>query len=116
MNLVARPWGTFAVLHSNPDYVVKEIRVLPGHRLSLQSHVHRSESWTIVSGEALITLGEVELVGGALGQVFIPCGVKHRIKNTSERNDLVIVEVQLGAVLDEADIVRYEDDYQRSTE
>lgn len=114
MNRVQRPWGSFVILHNDPAYVVKQISVLPGRRLSLQSHAHRSESWTIVSGEALITLGEVEFVGGALGQVFIPCGVKHRIKNTSEHDDLVIVEVQLGTVLDEADIVRYEDDYQRS--
>lgn len=111
--VVERPWGSFLVLHSGEKYVVKQICVSPGHRLSLQSHAHRSESWTIVSGSALVTLGDVELVHGALGQVFVPCGVKHRIKNTSGNEDLVIVEVQLGDVLDEDDIVRYEDDYQR---
>lgn len=110
---VERPWGSFVVLHSGDKYLVKQICVSPGHRLSLQSHARRSESWTVVSGNALVTLGDVELVTGTLGQIFVPCGVKHRIKNTSDNEDLVIVEVQLGDVLDEADIVRYEDDYQR---
>ena len=37
---------------------MKRIVVTPQGRLSLQSHKHRSEHWTVVSGEATVTVGE----------------------------------------------------------
>jgi len=52
----SRPWGTWEVLATGDRYTVKRISVLPGHRLSLQYHQHRSEHWTIVEG-----LAEVEI-------------------------------------------------------
>jgi hypothetical protein len=45
-----RPWGTWEVLATGDRYTVKRINVLPGERLSLQYHRHRSEHWTIVAG------------------------------------------------------------------
>ena len=45
--------------------------------------------------------------------VLVPRGEKHRIKNTSYDTPLLISEVQVGDVLSEDDIVRYEDDYGR---
>ena len=51
-----RPWGWFEILLEDEDVKVKRILVKEGMRLSLQSHEHRSENWTIVQGESLITL------------------------------------------------------------
>ena len=39
---------------------------------------------------------------------------KHRIKNVSEHDDLVFIEVQLGTYFGEDDIVRISDDYKRN--
>lgn len=44
-----RPWGWYEVLHDG-DYKVKRIHVMPGKRLSLQSHQHRAERWIVVAG------------------------------------------------------------------
>jgi mannose-6-phosphate isomerase-like protein (cupin superfamily) len=45
--------------------------------------------------------------------VRIPCQAKHRISNPGP-DDLVFVETQTGSSFEEADIVRYEDDYGRA--
>ena len=44
---------------------------------------------------------------------MVPRGEKHRIENTSDDTLMLISEVQVGDVLSEDDIVRYEDDYGR---
>ena len=59
-------------------------------------------------------MGEDEIVCGKNTQVFIPKNTKHRIHNTSNTVDLVLVEVQVGNKLEEDDIQRFEDDYGRS--
>ncbi|MFT4579988.1 MAG: mannose-1-phosphate guanylyltransferase/mannose-6-phosphate isomerase, partial [Nitrospinales bacterium] len=49
---VKKPWGSYTVLDSGPDFLLKRIEVLAGEALSLQSHQHRSEHWTVASGSA----------------------------------------------------------------
>ena len=107
-----RPWGKYFVLEDEPNYKLKRIEVNPGHRLSYQYHHHRQEFWTIVEGEAVVVLDEVEHVLKYGESIFIPLGAKHRIENRgSER--LVFVEVQTGSYFGEDDIVRIQDDYSR---
>ena len=45
-----RPWGTWEVVATGDDHVVKRIAVLPGARLSFQRHRHRAEHWVMVAG------------------------------------------------------------------
>ena len=107
-----RPWGWFEVLFEEPGIKVKRILVLPGKRLSLQSHEQRAENWVIVAGRALFTLDGEERPLEAHQAVFIPRGGRHRIENPG-REDLVFIEVQTGTYLGEDDIVRYQDDFNR---
>ena len=51
-----RPWGTYEVLEDRKLYKLKEIVVNPGHRLSYQSHHKRTEVWTVVAGNGIVTL------------------------------------------------------------
>ena len=44
-----RPWGSFHILDEKPGFKVKRLVAIEGGRLSLQSHKHRSEHWTVVS-------------------------------------------------------------------
>jgi mannose-6-phosphate isomerase len=108
-----RPWGTYAVLEENNHYKIKRIEVLPGQRLSLQKHHHRSEHWIVVSGTALVTCGEREFMVNINESTFIPIGEQHRLHNPG-KIPLVIIEVQSGEYLGEDDIVRFQDDYQRA--
>jgi mannose-6-phosphate isomerase len=107
-----RPWGTYTVLDENTSYKIKRIEVLPGQRLSLQKHHHRSEHWIVVSGTALVTCGEVQQIINVNESTFIPIGKNHRLENPG-RIPLVIIEVQSGEYLGEDDIVRFNDDYNR---
>jgi mannose-6-phosphate isomerase len=107
-----RPWGTFTVLEANASYKIKRIEVLPGQRLSLQKHHHRSEHWIVVSGTALVTCADRTFVVNVNESTFIPIGEQHRLENPG-KIPLVIIEVQSGEYLGEDDIVRFQDDYQR---
>jgi mannose-1-phosphate guanylyltransferase len=107
-----RPWGTYTILEDNPKYKIKRIEVKPQGRLSLQKHFHRSEHWTVVSGTAVVTLGEREIPLRANESIYIPMGELHRLQNAGKLN-LVIIETQIGDYLGEDDIVRIDDDYKR---
>lgn len=107
-----RPWGKYFVLADEPHYKLKRIEVDPGQRLSYQFHHHRQEYWTIISGEAVVTLDGEEIVLKYGESIHIPLGAKHRIENRSAEL-VVFVEVQTGTYFGEDDIVRLEDDYER---
>ena len=92
--------------------LVKKIFVKPSEKLSLQSHKHRSEHWIVVEGEALVTIEKNKYDLGINESIYIPLGSKHRLENNLKKN-LVIIEVQIGDILEEDDITRYEDIYGR---
>ncbi len=107
-----RPWGRYFVLQDEESYKIKRIEVEPSQRLSYQYHYKRSEAWTIVIGEAKVTING-ELKTYKAGQtVIIPQGAKHRVQNDADKL-LVFIEVQTGTYFGEDDIVRIEDDYNR---
>ena len=108
-----RPWGKYFVLEDATSHKVKRIEVKTGGRLSYQYHHKRAEVWTIVKGVGRITLDGVikDYKCGEVAQ--IPLGAKHRIENPFEE-PLVFIEVQYGTYFGEDDIVRIEDDYDRS--
>lgn len=110
---VYRPWGSYTSLEMSETYQVKRINVNPGARLSLQSHRRRAENWVVVSGEALVTVDDQQIVVKKGENIFVPQGARHRMENT-RKEPLMIIEVQNGDYLGEDDIIRYEDDYGRT--
>lgn len=114
---VHRPWGSYRTLDRGPGFQVKQIRVNPGGRLSLQSHRHRAEHWVVIEGTARVTRGpardRLETVDLAINRsIDIPLGWVHRLENPTDR-PVAIVEVQSGGYLGEDDIERYDDAYGR---
>ncbi len=110
--IVNKPWGSYTVLDSGSSYVLKRIEVLPGEALSLQSHQHRSEHWTIVSGSAEVVRNKETFQLKSNDSIAIPKNTRHRLGNPGS-DLLVIIEIQFGHLLDESDISRYEDHYGR---
>lgn len=109
----ARPWGRFEKFHENRPCTVKLIYINPNSRLSLQYHKERWEFWKIIKGNAQVEL-EDKLLNVKEGEnVVIPKRAKHRVKALND-DDCVILEISYGK-FDEKDIVRLEDDYQRSS-
>jgi len=109
---VYRPWGFYTVLAQSKGFLTKLIHVNEGQKLSVQSHNHRSEHWVVLSGLAKVVLEGKEYILSAGNSIDIPLKAVHSLQNPYE-GDLEIIEVQLGELLIEDDIVRYEDMYGR---
>jgi mannose-6-phosphate isomerase len=107
-----RPWGAWHVLDEGPGYKVKRIEVVPGQRLSYQTHEHRSEHWLVIFGIATCLIDGVTEVVGPGQCINIDHRQPHRISNEHSQQ-LVIIEIQRGAYTGEDDIHRLEDDYGR---
>ena len=110
---VERPWGWYASTFAMDGFKTKVFVVKPKQRLSLQSHAHRKEMWSIVSGKGVCTVGDKVFDVSNDLFVMVPKGARHRIENVSDMTDLIIAEVQVGDYISESDIVRYQDDYGR---
>ena len=109
-----RPWGGFVILDEGHDYKVKRIEVLPGKRLSYQSHRQRAEHWFVVRGTAKVTLNGEEVLVPAGRSIDIGREVAHRVENPNSSETLVFVEMQTGTYFGEDDIERLEDDFGRA--
>ncbi len=105
-----RPWGMWEVLAVGAGYCIKRVCVQPGHRLSLQYHHHRAEHWLIVHGNGTVEIEGIVHEAKVHDHFFIEKLQHHRIHNTGTE-PLIFVETQCGTQLDEADIVRLQDDY-----
>ncbi|WP_296591035.1 mannose-1-phosphate guanylyltransferase/mannose-6-phosphate isomerase [Methylophaga sp.] len=107
-----RPWGSYDSVDYGERFQVKRITVNSGASLSLQKHYHRAEHWVVVSGTAEVTRDDEVILLGENESTFIPLGSVHRLRNPG-RVPLEIVEVQSGSYLEEDDIIRLQDNYNR---
>tara|TARA_B100000965_G_C19225434_1_gene597740 strand:+ start:58 stop:402 length:345 start_codon:yes stop_codon:yes gene_type:complete len=112
-NIVNKPWGSFEIIYEGDKYIVKKIIVNPGGQLSLQSHENRSEHWLIAQGKAEIIINDEKFNLIENQHIFIPQTAKHRLTNREDK-DLIVIEMWFGDILDENDIKRYEDIYNRN--
>jgi len=111
---VHRPWGWYDSIDHGARFQVKRIMVKPKASLSLQMHHHRAEHWIVVSGTAEVTNGDKVLMLTENQSTYIPLGTVHRLVNPGNI-PLEIIEVQSGSYLGEDDIVRFQDNYGRSS-
>jgi mannose-1-phosphate guanylyltransferase/mannose-6-phosphate isomerase len=109
---VYRPWGSYTILENGDRYKIKRLEIIPGAKLSHQLHYHRSEHWVVVAGTARVSNGDREYDVHPNESTYIPMSTKHRLENRG-RVPLQIIEVQNGEYLEEDDIVRFDDDYNR---
>lgn len=109
---VRQPWGSYQTIDEGDRFKVKRLMVKPGARLSLQMHHHRAEHWVVVNGTAKVIRGDDEILLSENESIYIPIGTRHRLENPG-RLPLNLIEVQSGSYLEEDDIVRLQDDYNR---
>ncbi len=113
-NSFKKPWGHYKTHLKGDKFLLKTLHINKHEEISLQTHSHREEFWFITSGNAEITIGEKVSSKKSKELIFVPPKVKHRIKNISSET-LVITEIQYGEILDEKDIIRLEDKYNRKS-
>ncbi|HYK27455.1 MAG TPA: cupin domain-containing protein [Streptosporangiaceae bacterium] len=112
-----KPWGhevIFAAVEGK--YVGKIIHVTAGHSLSLQYHLQKEETITVLSGAALIEYGMSadELTSQHFGPgdtIHLPPGAVHRIMAIT---DLSFAEASTAEPGWREDVVRLEDKYGRT--
>jgi mannose-1-phosphate guanylyltransferase / mannose-6-phosphate isomerase len=114
--IAVKPWGFYKTIAITQHSQIKLLHVFPGRQLSLQEHQKREEYWVIVKGSAHVTLGASIKHVNEGAYIFVPKGCKHRLKNLSNKEDLIVSEIQLGEYFGEDDLIRYEDDYNRIKE
>ncbi|MBM3852265.1 MAG: cupin domain-containing protein [Verrucomicrobia bacterium] len=108
---VERPWGSFKQYAFNSDCTVSLMTVLPGQRLSLQSHTGRAELWIVLDDGAVVQVGETERTYRAGDEIWIRANEKHRLGCQGE-TPVRVLEVAFGN-WQQNDIQRYADDYRR---
>lgn len=110
---VYRPWGYYTVLEEGTGFLTKCIVVNPNAKLSIQLHHHRSEHWTILEGLATVVKGNKTYRLEAGNSIDIGIEEVHSLQNL-EGEQLKVLEIQQGDILDENDIERLEDIYGRA--
>ena len=111
-NIYYRPWGRYTNLFKGKEFLIKELFVKPKGILSLQKHHHRAEHWLVTQGSPKITLNKDNFTKKLNDHIFIPLKAIHRIQNLGKK-PVKIIEAQVGSILKESDIVRYQDEYGR---
>ena len=111
-NVYYRPWGRYTNLFEGKQFLIKELFVKTKGILSLQKHHHRAEHWLVTQGNPKITLNKDSFVKKPNEHIFIPLQAIHRIQNPGKK-PVKIMEAQVGSILKETDIVRYQDVYGR---
>ena len=111
-NVYFRPWGRYTNLFEGKEFLIKELYVKPKGILSLQKHHHRAEHWLVTQGNAKITLNKETIIKKPGEHIFIPLEAIHRVQNPGQK-PVKIMEAQVGSILKETDIVRFQDVYGR---
>jgi len=110
--IIKKPWGHEKIIENNGLYVVKELFVKAGCRLSLQYHKKKLETLFPVAGDGYIETKEGERVIFHRPHNFVPKFIGrnliHRIG--AGGHDALFVEVSTTEL---DDVVRLKDDYGR---
>jgi mannose-1-phosphate guanylyltransferase/mannose-6-phosphate isomerase len=111
VSFVERPWGSFKQFAHNQEVTVSLMTVLPGQRLSLQSHTARAELWIVLDDGAVVQVGDETRTCNAGDEIWIHANQTHRLACPGP-TPVRVLEVAFGN-WQQADITRQEDDYRR---
>lgn len=98
-----RPWGYYEQLIEEEGYRVRKVVLLPGKTIYEHSHDQRSENWTVVQGEARVTLNGESQTFGSNGFISVAPGTAHQISNIGEK-PVLFVETAIGDMLHGGDM------------
>src|SRR5579885_1424621 len=105
--IAIKPWGSETLEFVGP-YVVKKIYMRKGERCSLQRHLYKTETISVVFGPMTVTINGVDEDYVAGESVTIPAKVPHRM--TAKYCDCTYIECSTPHL---DDVIRLEDDYGR---
>ncbi len=100
-----KSWGTYTVIDTQPETMTVKIKLFAGNCMKYQSHRHRDEVWTVLSGEGRFVIDGKEISVKQGDTVSAKAGVKHMI--IADTN-MSIMEVQIGKEISRKDKIIYE--------
>jgi mannose-1-phosphate guanylyltransferase len=103
---IFRPWGNYESIDISDKFKVNRISVKPGAKLSSHKHFHRAEHWIVVSGTAIITKDNQEILLKEDQSTYISMGIVHSVENPG-KIPLELIEIQCGRYLVKNDITRF---------
>ena len=99
-----KSWGTYTVMDAEPGAMTIKLSIRAGEKMSYHSHEHRSEVWTVISGNGLVVIDDKEKKVSSGDIISIKQGMKHML--IAETN-MSIVEVQMGKEISVDDKQKY---------
>jgi len=110
-SVVSKPWGKEIILtETNLPYTGKIIHIQANHRWSLQYHDQKTETLTLISGQATLTLNDQSVNMEINHGYTIQPPTKHRLQAIT---DCIVFEVSSPET---GTTFRLEDDYHRPDE
>lgn len=106
---IGKPWGNERLMESPFGWYIKLLNVEPGHRLSLQVHREKNETMMLLAGQADLN-GRIMVPYNLYN---IPAGTVHRL-SVDESALAVATILEISSTGVGGDIIRLEDDYNRS--
>ena len=97
-----KSWGTYNVMDAQKGAVTIKVNLYAGHKMSYHRHDFRDEVWTILTGEGIVIVDDMEQIVRPGDVVSIAAGCKHTIQ---AKTDMQLIEIQIGSVIDVADKV-----------
>lgn len=113
---IIKPWGEEIIYTpENLNYTLKQIKIKDGHRLSLQSHTEKVETFVLIEGEADLIIGpdldHLETIHMEIKKGYnIPVNTIHRMAGVK---NAIILE---GSTPETGTTIRHQDDYSRPDE
>lgn len=103
-----KPWGYTERINAGDRFAVQSMLIKPGKWLGLQSHLHRTEHWIVVSGTVEITIDGKTRLLTENQSAYVPLGARHTLHNPG-KIPVRMIEVQSGTYLAEDDVLRHND-------
>jgi mannose-6-phosphate isomerase-like protein (cupin superfamily) len=112
MKKIEKPWGHEEIWALTDKYVGKILHILSGHKLSLQYHIKKEETFRILNGTMDLQIGSgmnEQILRMNSGDIFhCPPGTIHRMIALTDVDILEVSTTELD------DVVRLEDSYGRA--
>lgn len=105
-----KPWGTVYEWFRGEHFIVSQFHLREGCRTSLHLHENQSHFWFVESGNGELLIEDHTYLIGSGDSIYIDTEQIHRL--SAMVGDMVVFEVTSG-LIDEGDVVRFEDDYGR---
>ena len=101
-----RQWGSWRVVTKGQGYEVRKVHLNAGGQMGLQSHQHRTESWTVVSGQLTITIDGAQTQLDQGNSLSIPPQSVHQVTNMTSKN-VVAIELITGKHIEADDVQKH---------